>query len=56
MEILRGTEAPPWFTGWIVLILCLLFGGTFLYYGAKYRKEHHEKSILDEELLMTELI
>ena len=49
METLRGPEAPPWFTGWMALIPCLLFGGIFLYYGVKYKEEHYEKAILDED-------
>lgn len=49
MEIYRGSpDAPPWFTGWITLIPIICFGAIFLYYGLKYKKEHHEKTIQDE--------
>jgi hypothetical protein len=46
MEILR--EAPPWFTGWIALVPNLFLGGIFLYYGIRYKKELHEKTVRDE--------
>ncbi len=46
MNILR--EAPPWYTGWIALAPMLFFGGVFLYFGMRYKKTDHEKTISDE--------
>lgn len=48
MEILR--EAPPWFMGWIAVIPCMILGGLFLYYGIRYRKEEHVKTLKEENL------
>lgn len=47
MNNLRS-DAPPWFIGWVALIPIVIFGVIFLYYGIKYKKEHHEMTIQDE--------
>jgi hypothetical protein len=41
----RFTSPPPWFQGWIVVMVSLIFALPFLYYGFKHNKQGHEESL-----------